>query len=79
VPAERFIIRGHHPLRNGLLLAAGILAAGLLAVGAYWQGGRASASEFERLRLAERDLRDALSRVDAERADLLRRAAELQH
>tara|TARA_B100000029_G_scaffold94014_1_gene84218 strand:+ start:108 stop:806 length:699 start_codon:yes stop_codon:yes gene_type:complete len=75
---NRFVIRGHHPLRNALALLIGVLLAGGAVAAAYWQGGRGSASELHELavhverqserikalELANRDLRAHLATAE---------------
>ncbi len=72
---NRFVIRGHHPVRNTLAVLAGALLALAAVAVAHWQGDRASAGELrglksrvdrqvqriDALELANRDLRTHLA------------------
>ena len=76
---DRFVIRGHHPVRNTITVAAGLAIAMVAVALAYWIGGTGSASELrllkdqierqrqqiKALRIGNRDLRAHL--VSAER------------
>ena len=67
---SRFVIRGHHPIRNFLLLAGGALLALVLSALAYWEGGRSSSSELKALRDAVSNQRQTIEGLRIANRDL---------
>jgi hypothetical protein len=75
---NRFVIRGHHPVRNIVLVVVSVAVAAAGCALAYWQGGRGSSTQLgtlmrvgqeqraqvEALERANRGLREQLSRAE---------------